>query len=101
DLKYQVELLGLVRRMAADKKLVVVLTLHDLHHAALYGDRLALLSEKGLVSVGTPDEVLTAERISQVYGVPVTIARHPVHHTPMVVPLLDEPAAVAAHRSAR
>jgi iron complex transport system ATP-binding protein len=90
DLKYQVEMLRLVRGMATGMHLVVVLTLHDLNHAALYGDRLALLSEHALVALGPPEKVLTAERISRVYGVPVTVMRHPVYHTPMVVPLVSD-----------
>lgn len=91
DLKYQADVLRLVRDMAAVKRLVVVLTLHDLNQAALYGDRLALLSRQELAALGTPEEVLTAERISRVYGVPVTVIRHPVYDTPMVVPLVADP----------
>lgn len=101
DLKFQVEMLRLVRRMALDKQLVVVVTLHDLNQAALYGDRLALLHEHQLVAIGTPAEVLSAERISRVYGVDVTVMQHPVYGTPMVVPLLGDEhgGAVAEARS--
>lgn len=91
DLKYQADVLRLVRGMAAAKQLVVVLTLHDLNQAALYGDRMALLSRQELAALGTPEDVLTAERISRVYGVPVTVMRHPVYRTPMVVPLVADP----------
>jgi iron complex transport system ATP-binding protein len=129
DLKYQVDVLRLVRNMAAEHQLVVVLTLHDLNLAALYGDRLALLSaprgsgsdlpqrlpdsngavapgeppvaDHALVALGRPEEVLSAERITQVYGVPVTVMRHPVYQTPMVVPLLEEASTVATPRPGR
>jgi iron complex transport system ATP-binding protein len=92
DLKYQAEMLRLVRGMAVDKQLVVVLTLHDLNQAALYGDRLALLARHELAALGPAEEVLTAERISRVYGVPVAVMPHPVYQTPMVVPLVAEPS---------
>lgn len=101
DLKYQVDVLRLVRNMAAENQLVVVLTLHDLNLAALYGDRLALLADHALVALGPPEEVLSAERVTQVYGVPVTVMRHPVYQTPMVVPLLEEGLPVATTSSAR
>lgn len=52
DLKYQIEVLTLVQRMAIESQRVVVLTLHDLHHASLFGDRLALLSDHGLSAIG-------------------------------------------------
>jgi len=87
DLKYQVEVLRLVRRLAATEKLAVVITLHDLNLAAIYADRIALLSDHALSACGTAEEVLTAERIGRAYDVAVTVTRHPVHGTPLVVPL--------------
>lgn len=87
DLKYQVDVLRLVRRLAIEQQLVVVLTLHDLNQASLYGDRIALLARHRLIALGTAEEVFTAELIQQTYGVPVTIVRHPVYSTPLVVPL--------------
>jgi iron complex transport system ATP-binding protein len=89
DLKFQSEILNLVQKLAHEDGLTVVASLHDLNLAALYADRLALLSGKRLVSVGLPDEVLTSERISQVYGVPVVITQHPLYSTPMVTPTLQ------------
>ena len=89
DLKYQVEMLGLVRQLTVRQQLVAVISLHDLNLASLYGHRLALVCDRSLLAVGTPAEVLTAERVSQAFGIPVTIARHPVHGTPLVVPLAE------------
>ena len=90
DLKYQVEMLHLVRQLAHDERLVVVVTLHDLNHASLFADRMALLSDRRLLAVGSVAEVLTAEHIAQAYNVAVTISRHPVYGTPLVAPHLPE-----------
>ncbi|MBI1895019.1 MAG: ABC transporter ATP-binding protein [Acidobacteria bacterium] len=89
DLKYQVEVLRLIRGLAARERLAVVLTLHDLNLAAIYGDRIALLSERSLAACGAPKDVLTEELIGPAFGVPVTVTRHPVYNTPLVVPLPD------------
>ncbi|MFO7904504.1 MAG: ABC transporter ATP-binding protein [Pirellulaceae bacterium] len=89
DLKYQVDILHLVRGLAAAEGLMVVLTLHDLNHAALYADRIAVLSEHTLIAVGSPEEVLTADSISRTFGIPVTVTPHPVYGTPLVVPLVN------------
>jgi iron complex transport system ATP-binding protein len=89
DLRFQVEVLRLVRRLATEQQLVVVLTLHDLNQASFYGHRLALLSEHSLRALGSPQEVLTEELISQTFGVPVAVTRHPVYGTPLVAPLAD------------
>ncbi|HYN88198.1 MAG TPA: heme ABC transporter ATP-binding protein [Ardenticatenaceae bacterium] len=89
DLKYQVEILELARQLAHREGLVVILSLHDLNLAALYADRLALLGEGQLVASGTPSDVLTAERLSSVYGLPVSVTPHPLDGTPLVMPVVD------------
>ena len=88
DLKYQHDVLRLVRQLAKSRGLSVVITLHDFNHAALYADRLAMIAETKLAAVGSPAQVITAELIHHVYGVEVTIVPHPVYQIPMVVPMI-------------
>lgn len=87
DLRHQGEILGLVHRLAHEDRLAVVLALHDLNLAALWADRLALLVAGRLLALGTPEEVLTPAYLEQAYGVAVTVARHPIHGTPLVTPM--------------
>lgn len=49
----------------------VVVALHDLNLAARFADRVAMLCEGRLVAFGAPEETLSAERVSRVYGVPM------------------------------
>ena len=88
DLKYQTAMLELAWQLAHDDGITVIVTLHDLNQAALIADRVALLAAGRLLATGNPSEVFTAERISQAYGVPVAIGRHPVYATPLVMPIL-------------
>ncbi len=89
DLKYQAEVLDLLRRLAHREGLAVIVSLHDLNMAALYTDRLALLCQGRLLAVGSPAEVLTAERLAQTYGLPVVVTRHPLYGVPLVVPAIE------------
>jgi iron complex transport system ATP-binding protein len=89
DIKYQSQILGQVRGLAHRQALTVVVSLHDLNLAALYADQLALLGEGRLQAVGSPTQVLTQDRLSQVYGVPVAVTRHPLYGTPLVIPAID------------
>jgi iron complex transport system ATP-binding protein len=89
DLKYQSGILGLVHRLAHQEGLTVVISLHDLNLAALYADQLALLGERQLLAVGPPAEVLTPERLTQVYGVPVIVTSHPLYGIPLVMPAVN------------
>lgn len=88
DLRYQTEVLHLVHGLAHRDQLTVIMTMHDLNQAALYADRLALLSEGSLVAMGSPPQVLTAENLTGAYGVPVQISAHPIYGTPLVTPTL-------------
>ncbi len=47
--------------------------LHDLNHAAMFCDRIAVMDKGNLVALGTPREVLRAERIAEVFGVDVDV----------------------------
>lgn len=87
DLRYQFDVLDRLRQMAKQRDLIIVLTLHELNHAALFGDRIALLHERSLLAIGTPREVLKPDLIDQAFGVSVAVIDHPVHGTPFVVPI--------------
>ncbi len=75
DVAWQLELLALVRRLALDRP--VVMTVHDLALAATHADRVVLVDRGRVLAEGTPDAVLTAERIRSVYGVEATIDAAP------------------------
>lgn len=70
DIRHQLELLELIRRL----KTTTLAALHDLTLAARYCDRLAMMHGGRLIAVGTPAEVLTADRIRDAYGVRAEIS---------------------------
>mgnify|MGYP001190443698 CR=1 FL=1 len=86
DIQHQMTLMELVHKSARECELTVLVALHDLNLAARYADRLALLENGELRAIGKPDEILTQETISRVYGWPVQIVPHPFHGTPLVLP---------------
>ncbi|WP_306231456.1 ABC transporter ATP-binding protein [Agrococcus beijingensis] len=75
DIAAQLELLALVRRLAADRP--VVMTVHDLALAATHADRVVLVDRGRVLAAGSPAAVLTADRIRSVYGVDASIDDHP------------------------
>lgn len=78
DLRYQVEILDLMRDLADDHDVAVGVVLHDLNQAAAVADRVALLSEGQLESCGAPAEVLTGEALTRAYGLRVEVGPDPV-----------------------
>ncbi|MFJ3496583.1 ABC transporter ATP-binding protein [Streptomyces sp. NPDC086091] len=77
DLRYQVELLDLVRDLADDHGIAVGVVLHDLDQAAAVADRVALLHAGRVVADGRPEEVLTAERLTETYGIRIDVDTDP------------------------
>lgn len=94
DLRYQVEILDVVRDLAVDHQVAVGVVLHDLDHAAIIADRVVLLSQGKALASGTVKEVFTAQNLTAAYGVAVQVADDPVtgslhcrpvgRHTPKV-----------------
>jgi iron complex transport system ATP-binding protein len=74
DLARQTRLLGELRRLAGEGR-VVVAVLHDLALAAQWADRMVILDQGRLHSAGTPDEVVTAPMLAEVFGVEARVER--------------------------
>ncbi|MEU5123486.1 ABC transporter ATP-binding protein [Streptomyces asoensis] len=78
DLRYQVELLDLVRDLADDHHIAVGVVLHDLDQAAAVADRITLLEAGRIVADGSPEDVLTPERLTAVYGIRIDVDTDPL-----------------------
>ena len=74
DLRYQIEILDLVRDLADDAGVAVGIVLHDLDQAARVADNLLLLSSGRIHAAGNPLDVLTAQNISEVYDIRVEVS---------------------------
>jgi len=90
DLAHQVAAMDMAR-VAARAGLCVVAVLHDLNLAAAACDRLVVLSRGRVVAEGPPAAVLTAERVGEVWGLPVWRGENGASGAPVVLP-----AAMAA-----
>lgn len=84
DLQAQVQMLELVRGLSRERGLAVLAAVHDLQLAALYCDRVALLSHGQIVSQGAPEAVLTEELLLSAFGQRVALSTHPTHGVPLV-----------------
>lgn len=86
DITHQIELMELFTDLHhVGHTLVAVL--HDLNHAARYGTHLIAMKDGAVVAEGTPDEVVTAELVEEVFGLRCLVVPDPVAGSPQVVPL--------------
>ena len=72
DIRYQIEVLELIKRLSRENT-TVVMAIHDLTQAYRYSDKVILLKNGKIFSMGRPEDVLTPKNIEMVYGVKVTV----------------------------
>ena len=85
DIAHQYEVMDLLARLHTEGRTLVAV-LHDLNQAARYASDLVVMAEGVVVAQGPPAEVLTAELVEAVFGLPVRVVPDPETGTPMVVP---------------
>lgn len=68
DIRYQIELLELLRLLVRTREVGVVMSLHELPLAGLVSDWLVCVREGAVYAQGTPDEVLVPEVIDGLFG---------------------------------
>ncbi len=83
DLKNQVEILKLIRRVVREHAVCAVMTLHDLTTALRFADKCLFLKNGGIHAAVAPQEV-TADIIKEVYDIAVEIHYH--KGFPLVIP---------------
>ncbi len=73
DLKHQVRVFELMRRLNRERGMTIIAALHDLNLAALFFPRLVLLGGGRVFRDGPARDVLTEANIRAVYGVEVRV----------------------------
>lgn len=69
DISMQFDALNLVHRLSRENGLTVVIVSHDLGMVARYCDRIIMIHDHRIHSIGTPEEVLTPENMKTVFNV--------------------------------
>src|SRR5690606_12893353 len=77
DPAHQVGVLALIRRISRDKDVAVVAVLHDINLASRFCDRLIALKSGCLIADDAARALMSAERLSEVYGVEMGVAPNP------------------------
>jgi iron complex transport system ATP-binding protein len=73
DMKYQLAILNLITKLSKERKLTVIMSLHDLTQAYRYAEKAIFLNSGRVHAVGRVEEVMNEEVIEAVYGVKVKV----------------------------
>lgn len=67
DIRHKIELLQVLRRMATEESMTVILSLHEIDLAQKFADKVVCVKGDRIACYGTPEEVCTEERIRDLY----------------------------------
>lgn len=84
DLRNQYECMAVVQEIAREENISVIIVIHDLNLALRYSDRYLFVKDGAIYAYGGR-EIMTAENIGEVYGMPVIVET--VRGVPMVIPM--------------
>lgn len=98
DIAHQIEVLDLCARLHEEQGRTLVVVLHDLNHAARYATHLIAMRDGRVVAAGEPRQVVTAELVTEVFGLPCRVIADPETGTPLVVPAARRRADAPAVR---
>ena len=73
DLRHQLEVLQHVVSIVKEKRVSVIMAIHDLNLAARYSDRIIFLKKGEIVMSGPPEEALVSKNIRSVYEVEAVV----------------------------
>ncbi len=74
DVRHQLQVTERLRDIAKENGMTVIMVSHDLNTSSKYADQVVMMAPPGVIyRIGTPGEVLTAESISEIYGVECSV----------------------------
>ncbi|WP_010172248.1 adenosylcobinamide amidohydrolase [Bacillus coahuilensis] len=91
DIGYQKELLDLLKLWSVDKRLTIIGVFHDINLASMYCNRIVLLKEGRMVTMGSPYETISETNIRSVYETDVHQTHHPSIPKPLMTLYGDHP----------
>jgi zinc/manganese transport system ATP-binding protein len=74
DLPNQAAVAALVRQICHDERVAVLLVAHDINPILSYLDRVIYLAAGGATE-GKPEDVISSETLSRLYGAPIEVLR--------------------------
>lgn len=90
DIAHQIEVLDLCARLHEEEGRTLVAVLHDLNHAARYATHMIAMCGGEVVAEGAPGDIVTAQLVEDVFGMPCRVIEDPESGTPLVVPAARE-----------
>lgn len=74
DIRYQIEILQLIRNLNREYGITIIMVLHDINQAMEYGDVFVGMKGGRIVVEGSPKEVVSGQVLYDLYGIRLPVA---------------------------
>lgn len=85
DIRYQLQILRLVKRLNSEFNITVIMVLHDINQSLYYSDEIVAMKDGKMIAHGLPEEIITGGLVREVYDVDLDIRT--VDGKPFVIPV--------------
>ncbi len=89
DLEHQMRIYELLLKLNQEKKMTIVMVVHDLNFAAIACQKILLLKEGRCVKMGSPEEVMDEATLKSVFNVGVFVEKHEKTQRPFFIPKIE------------
>ena len=76
DIKHQLEVMEIIKNLVSKNNLRVIMAIHDLNLALKYADRVAMMKDGVICTIGNTNSILTPDIIEEVFEVEVELIDH-------------------------
>lgn len=73
DIKYQIEILKIVKKLNKEQNLTIVMILHDINQAIKYSDEIIILKDKQIFAQGKTKDIIQKDIIKDIFNIDVEI----------------------------
>ena len=73
DIRYQIEILQLVRKLNREFGITIIMVLHDINQAIAYSDEIIGLKDGKVLIGGEPENVITEDSLCELYGIELKV----------------------------
>nr|MDK2851589.1 iron complex transport system ATP-binding protein [Candidatus Cloacimonadota bacterium] len=78
DINYQLEIMRLLKKICTEQNKSILLISHNINLSANYADMMIFLKDGKILDVGTPNELMQSEKLSELFSVPLTTGINPL-----------------------
>lgn len=73
DIRYQIEILRLIKRLNVEYGITIVMVLHDINQSIAYSDCILAMKNGKIIAEGNPKNVISEDLLKKLYGIELKI----------------------------